>query len=104
MLGETADGRKTVRRVPEAQPRTVLYDVELTLSLPVPLSVTSGVNAMAHAVEALSSPEPNPGTDGHAAPGRCSGRRPSRIPPGTRASAGAWTASGDSCCSPRSCR
>src|SRR5215472_16955380 len=62
VLGETADGQKTTRTVPEALPRTVLYDVELTLGLPVDLTVTSGVNAMAHAVEALYSPQANPAT------------------------------------------
>jgi len=41
----------------------VVYDVDLTLDLPVPLSVTSGVNALAHAVEALYSPQAEPITD-----------------------------------------
>jgi alcohol dehydrogenase class IV/protocatechuate 3,4-dioxygenase beta subunit len=62
VLGETADGHKTTRIVPEALPRTVLYDVELTLGLPLDLTITSGVNAMAHAVEALYSPQANPAT------------------------------------------
>jgi alcohol dehydrogenase class IV len=43
-------------------PRTIVYDVDLTLSLPVPLSVASGFNAMAHAVEALYSETANPVT------------------------------------------
>jgi maleylacetate reductase len=63
VLGETADGVKTTRSAPDIQPATILYDVELTLSLPVATSVTSGVNAMAHAVEALYSPGANPVTD-----------------------------------------
>jgi alcohol dehydrogenase class IV len=62
VLGETSDGRKSTRTVAEALPRTVLYDVELTLGLPLDLTVTSGVNAMAHAVEALYSPQANPAT------------------------------------------
>jgi alcohol dehydrogenase class IV/protocatechuate 3,4-dioxygenase beta subunit len=62
VLGETADGQKTTRTVPEALPRTVLYDVALTLGLPVDLTITSAVNAMAHAVEALYSPQANPAT------------------------------------------
>jgi maleylacetate reductase len=37
-----------------------VYDPELTLSLPVPLSVTSGINAIAHAVEALYAPDASP--------------------------------------------
>ena len=64
VLGETDESGKTTRSAPEIRPETVLYDVELTLGLPVPLSVTSGVNAMAHAVEALYSPDANPVTDG----------------------------------------
>jgi maleylacetate reductase len=66
VLGETGATGKTTRSAPEILPETVLYDVELTLGLPVPLSVTSGVNAMAHAVEALYSPGANPVTDGQA--------------------------------------
>jgi alcohol dehydrogenase class IV len=57
VLGETAEGRKTTRSEPAIRPDSVIYDVDLTLTLPVPLSVTSGVNAMAHAVEALYSPD-----------------------------------------------
>src|SRR5262249_32983229 len=45
---------------PEIRPRTVIYDVELSLDLPLELSVTSGANAMAHAVEALYAPGTNP--------------------------------------------
>jgi len=60
ILGETADGAKTTRRDPKIQPETVIYDPELTLSLPTPLSVTSGMNAIAHAVEALYAKDGNP--------------------------------------------
>ena len=63
VLGETADGVKSTRTDPRILPRTVVYDVELTLGLPVPVSVTSGINAMAHAVEALYAPQANPVTD-----------------------------------------
>ena len=38
----------------------MIYDVDLTLGLPVPISVTSGVNAIAHAVEALYAQDRNP--------------------------------------------
>ncbi|MGP3951524.1 maleylacetate reductase and hydroxyquinol 1,2-dioxygenase domain-containing protein [Streptomyces sp. 7N604] len=64
VLGETENGVKTTRSSPDILPETVVYDVELTLGLPVPVSVTSGVNAMAHAVEALYAPQANPVTDG----------------------------------------
>ncbi len=60
VLGETADGVKTTKTVESVRPNTVVYDVELTLGLPVAVSVTSGVNAMAHAVEALYAPGGQP--------------------------------------------
>ncbi|GAB2624656.1 alcohol dehydrogenase [Paractinoplanes abujensis] len=66
VVGETADGKKTTRSDPALLPRTVVYDVELTLGLPVRLSVTSGLNAMAHAVEALYSPQADPAVDAFA--------------------------------------
>ena len=63
VLGETDQGRKMTRSAPEILPRTVIYDVELTVGLPVAASVTSGFNAIAHAVEALYSPQANPVVD-----------------------------------------
>lgn len=62
-LDETAHGRTTSRSGPEILPETVIYDVEFTLALPVSLSVTSGVTAIAHAVEALYSRQANPVVD-----------------------------------------
>jgi maleylacetate reductase len=41
-------------------PEVVLYDPELTLTLPVTVSITSGINAVAHAVEALYAKDRNP--------------------------------------------
>lgn len=52
ILGETADGQKKTRSDPKILPGTVLYDVDLTMTLPVALSATSGVNAIAHAGKA----------------------------------------------------
>lgn len=60
ILGETADGRKETRSDPKIRPGTVIYDVDYTLTLPVMLSATSGVNAIAHAVEALYACNTNP--------------------------------------------
>ncbi|GME26565.1 Alcohol dehydrogenase iron-type [Neofusicoccum parvum] len=60
ILGETADGRKTTRSDPKILPGTVIYDVDLTMTLPAALSATSGVNAIAHAVEALYARNTNP--------------------------------------------
>ncbi|HEY4215248.1 MAG TPA: maleylacetate reductase [Steroidobacteraceae bacterium] len=60
ILGETKDGRKVTRSSPKILPEVVIYDVELTLTLPVGQSVTSGMNAVAHSVEALYTKEANP--------------------------------------------
>jgi alcohol dehydrogenase class IV len=62
ILGETADGAKTTRRDPKIQPETVIYDPDLTRSLPQSLAATSGINAIAHAVEALYAKDGNPVT------------------------------------------
>lgn len=58
--GLTENGVKRTGRDPSVLPRSVVYDPELTLSLPVPLSVTSGINALAHAAEALYAPDASP--------------------------------------------
>ncbi|MFT3694155.1 MAG: maleylacetate reductase [Kofleriaceae bacterium] len=60
VLGQTEAGVKTTVRDLKVLPEVVLYDVQLTLSLPRALTVTSGLNAMAHAVEAMYSAEANP--------------------------------------------
>jgi alcohol dehydrogenase class IV len=60
ILGETQDGRKTTKSDSKILPGTVIYDVDLTMTLPVGLSATSGVNAIAHAVEALYARNGNP--------------------------------------------
>lgn len=60
ILGETESGIKTTQSSPKILPEVILYDVELTLSLPVPLTVTSGLNAIAHAVEGLYAQQANP--------------------------------------------
>jgi len=60
VLGETEAGVKTTRRSLDVLPEAVIYDVELTLGLPAALSGTSGINAIAHAVEALYARDGNP--------------------------------------------
>jgi len=60
ILGQTENGVKTTMRGPQILPEVVIYDPELTLGLPVAMSVTSGLNAMAHSVEALYAQENNP--------------------------------------------
>lgn len=61
--GLTEAGLKKTGRDPRVLPRTVIYDPELTLSLPVPLSITSGLNAIAHAAEGLYAADGNPVMD-----------------------------------------
>lgn len=60
IYGLTEGRLKQTGRDPRVLPRTVLYDPELTLTLPVEISAASGMNAMAHAVEALYAEDANP--------------------------------------------
>lgn len=60
ILGETVSGRKTTQRSFKVLPQVIIYDVDLTLTLPIQLSVTSGINAFAHAAEALYAINANP--------------------------------------------
>jgi alcohol dehydrogenase class IV len=60
IYGITEAGLKKTGKDPRVLPRTVIYDPELTLSLPVAMSVTSGMNAMAHAAEGLYAQDSNP--------------------------------------------
>lgn len=60
ILGQTENGIKTTIRHAKILPEVVIYDPELTLNLPVAMSVTSGLNAMAHAVEAVYARDRNP--------------------------------------------
>jgi len=60
IYGLTEGRLKRTGRDARVLPRTVLYDPSLTLSLPPGISAASGVNAMAHAVEALYAEDANP--------------------------------------------
>ena len=60
ILGQTEGGRKTTITDPRVQPEVILYDAELVRTLPVPLTVASGLNAMAHAAEGLYARDRNP--------------------------------------------
>ncbi|WP_321867153.1 maleylacetate reductase [Paraburkholderia tropica] len=62
ILGQTEDGIKTTVRDPKILPEVVIYDPALTLGLPVAMSVTSGLNAIAHAVEGVYARDRNPVT------------------------------------------
>lgn len=58
--GMTEASRKTTGVDPRVLPRTVVYDAELTLSLPVDMSVASGLNALAHCVDSMWGPRADP--------------------------------------------
>ncbi len=60
ILGQTEKDEKTTIRAPAILPDVVIYDVNLTLSLPTAQSVTSGFNAIAHAIEALYAKDGTP--------------------------------------------
>jgi maleylacetate reductase len=62
VLGETRQGRKSTIRSMKVLPEVIVYDVELTHGLPPRLSLVSGINAIAHAVEALYAEDGNPVT------------------------------------------
>lgn len=58
--GLTEDRRKTTGVDPVVLPTVVVYDSDLTRSLPVDLSVASGLNALAHCVDSMWAPRSNP--------------------------------------------
>ncbi len=60
IYGLTEAGIKKTGRDARVLPRTVIYDPELTLTLPLAMSVTSGLNAIAHAAEGLYAQDGNP--------------------------------------------
>ncbi|HZN47467.1 MAG TPA: maleylacetate reductase, partial [Ramlibacter sp.] len=63
IYGITEGGFKKTGRDAKVLPRTVIYDPELSRTLPVDLSVTSGINAIAHAAEGLYAVDSNPVMD-----------------------------------------
>jgi alcohol dehydrogenase class IV len=60
IYGITESGMKKTGKDARVLPRVVIYDPALTLSLPVGMSVTSGINALAHAAEGLYAVDSNP--------------------------------------------
>lgn len=60
ILGQTEAGRKTTLTDPRVQPEVIVYDPRLITSLPADITVTSALNALAHAAEALYAAERNP--------------------------------------------
>ena len=60
VVGMTEGGAKKTQRDARMLPKTVVYDPELTLGLPAATSAASGMNAIAHCVEALYAHDANP--------------------------------------------
>ena len=60
IYGITEDKLKKTGRDPRVLPKTVLYDTNLSATLPVRMSVVSGMNAIAHAAEGLYAKDGNP--------------------------------------------
>jgi maleylacetate reductase len=58
--GQTKAGVKKTGRDFRVLPRTVVYDPELTVSMPRALTAASGMNALAHALESLYAPDATP--------------------------------------------
>lgn len=58
--GLTEAARKTTGVDDKVLPATVVYDADLTLSLPVDLSVASGLNGMAHCIDSMWAPKADP--------------------------------------------
>ncbi len=69
IYGMTEAGLKRTARDAKAQPRIVIYDPNLTVGLPATVSGPSGMNAIAHCVEALYAENGNPITSLMAAEG-----------------------------------
>lgn len=60
IYGITEGGIKKTGRDARVRPRTAIYDPTLTLTLPLALTVTSALNAIAHAAEGLYAHDANP--------------------------------------------
>jgi maleylacetate reductase len=69
IYGLTDNGVKRTGRDRKVLPRVVIYDPALTVDLPAKISGPSGMNALAHCVEALYAQDANPITSLMAAEG-----------------------------------
>src|SRR3954468_17342308 len=68
IFGLTEAGHKRTGRDPRVQPRTVIYDPDLSRDLPLDVAIPSAFNAIAHAVEGLYAPDVDPLTARQIAP------------------------------------
>jgi alcohol dehydrogenase class IV len=60
LWGLTEGARKTTGTDLRVLPKVIIYDAALTTSLPVEMSVASGLNALAHCVDAMWGPNADP--------------------------------------------
>src|SRR5215472_3273729 len=67
--GLTEGAKKTTGIDRRVLPRVIVYDATLTMSLPVDMSVASGLNALAHCVDSLWGPNADPVNAAFAAEG-----------------------------------
>jgi alcohol dehydrogenase class IV len=100
IYGLTEGGQKKTGRDARVLPKAVIYDPLLTLDLPVAVSGPSGMNAIAHCVEALYAENANPVISSLAEQGIAAladglprlAAQPADIQARTRAVYGAWLA------------
>lgn len=86
MWGITEDRTKTTGNAPQVLPVSVVYDADLSMTLPVDLAISSGLNALAHCVDSLWAPRADPINQALALEGA---RALARALPGITADAGA---------------
>jgi maleylacetate reductase len=67
--GLTAGAKKTTGTDRRVLPKVIVYDAALTMSLPVEMSVASGLNALAHCVDSMWAPNADPVNAAFAAEG-----------------------------------
>jgi maleylacetate reductase len=58
--GLTEGAKKTTGIDKKVLPKVIIYDATLTMSLPVEMSVASGLNALAHCVDSMWAPSADP--------------------------------------------
>lgn len=67
--GLTEGAKKTTGTDRRVLPKVIVYDAALTMSLPVEMSVASGLNALAHCVDSMWAPNADPVNAAFAAEG-----------------------------------
>jgi maleylacetate reductase len=98
--GLTEEGQKRTGRDRRVLPKTIIYDPSLVASLPARIAGPSGLNAIAHCVEALYAPDGNPIVSLMAEEGICAlaaslllvVKQPASLEPWSDALYGAWLA------------